>query len=328
MRHRPARGARDEAEPLLQRQIIDLVDDAVDVIAERRPLLFDGMILREHLRRGAAKLGQPKIGRQAEAVHGLDGAELGRSEGLAHFAPGVGEKLQGPLGGHARIELTQGASGKVARIGVDRLAGGRLARVERGKVGMAHVDFAARLEDLRRALKALWDRFDNAHVRGHVLAFVTVAARGRLDEFAILVAQAAGEAVDLGFRNDIERRAFAQAQKPPHAGAELLDFLIREDVAERQHRHAVADLGEFLRRRRADLAIGGVRIGKFGELPLRARCSAGAAHRIRRRKWSAHLAHDSAGRARRSRPLAARALPAPWREWASALSALSSWVSN
>ena len=130
---------------------------------------------------------------------------------------------------------------------------------------MAHVDFAARLEDLRRALKALRDRFDNAHVRGDVLAFVTVAARGRLDEFAILVAQAAGEAVDLGFRNDIERRALAQAQKAPHAGAELLGFLIREDVAERQHRHAVADLGEFLRRRRADLAIGGVRIGKFGE---------------------------------------------------------------
>ena len=247
-------------------EIVDLVDDAVDVVAERRPLLFDGMILREHLRRGAAKLGQPKIGRQAEATHGLDGAELGRSEGLAHFAPGVGEKLQGPLGGHARIELTQGARGKVAWIGVDRLAGGGLARVERGEIDMAHVDFAARLEDLRRALKALWDRFDHAHVRGDVLAFVTVAARGRLDEFAILVAQAAGEPVDLRFRNDIERRALAQAQKAPHAGAELLGLLIGEDVAERQHRHAVADLGEFLRRRGADLAIGGVRIDKFGEL--------------------------------------------------------------
>src|SRR3984957_7459796 len=41
VRDRPARGARDEVEPLLQREIIDLVDDAVDVIAERRPLLFD-----------------------------------------------------------------------------------------------------------------------------------------------------------------------------------------------------------------------------------------------------------------------------------------------
>src|ERR1700722_13533625 len=122
------------------------------------------MILREHLRRGAAELGQSEIRWQTEAMHGLDGVELGRSEGLAHFSPGVGEKLQGPLGGHARIELTQGAGGEVAWIGVDRLAGRRLARVERGKVGVAHVDFAARLEDLWRALKALWDRFDHAHV--------------------------------------------------------------------------------------------------------------------------------------------------------------------
>ena len=38
VRDRPARRARDEAEPLLQREIIDLVDDAVDVVAERRPL--------------------------------------------------------------------------------------------------------------------------------------------------------------------------------------------------------------------------------------------------------------------------------------------------
>ena len=38
---RPARTARDEAEPLLQGERIDLVDDAVDVIAERRALRLD-----------------------------------------------------------------------------------------------------------------------------------------------------------------------------------------------------------------------------------------------------------------------------------------------
>ena len=253
VRDRPARRARDEAEPLLQREIIDLVDDAVDVVAERRALFFDRAIVRQHLRGRMAELGQG-IGRQAEAAHRLDGAELGRSERLADFAPGVGEKLQRPLGGHARIELAQRAGGEIARIGVDWLAGGRLARIERGKVGVAHVDFAARLENLGRALEALRDRFHHAHVGGHVLAFVAVAARRRLHEFAILIAQTAGETVDLGFRHDIERRAVAQAQKTPHPGAELLGLLVGEDIAERQHRHAVADLGEFLRRRRADLA--------------------------------------------------------------------------
>ena len=111
----------------------------------------------------------------------------------------------------------------------------------------------------------LRDRFHHSHVGGHVLAFVAIAARRRLDEFAILVAQTAREPVDLRFRNDIERRAVAQAQKAPHAGAELLDLLVGEDIAERQHRHAVADLGEFLRRRSADLAVRRVGVGKFGE---------------------------------------------------------------
>ena len=128
---------------------------------------------------------------------------------------------------------------------------------------MAHVDLAARLEDLGRAFEALRDRFHDAHVRGDVLAFVAVAARRRLDEFAILVAQTAGEPVDLRFRDDIERRAVAQAQKAPHPGAELLDLLVGEDIAERQHRHAVANFGEFLRRRRADLAAQGISAGEL-----------------------------------------------------------------
>ena len=130
-------------------------------------------------------------------------------EGLADFAPGIGEKLERALGRHARIELAQRAGGEIAWIGVDRLARGRLARIERGKIGVAHVDLAARLEHLWRALEALWDRFHHAHIRGHVLAFVAVAARSRLHELAILIAQAAGQPVDLRFRNDIERRAFA-----------------------------------------------------------------------------------------------------------------------
>ena len=128
---------------------------------------------------------------------------------------------------------------------------------------MAHVDFAARLENPGRALQPLRDRLHHARVGGHVLALVAVAAGGRLGEFAILVAQTAGEAVDLGFRNDIERCPLAQAQKAPHPGAELLDLFVGEDIAERQHRHAVADLGEFLRRRRADLAIGGIGASKL-----------------------------------------------------------------
>ena len=206
-----------------------------------------------------------RIGRQAEARHGFDRAELGRGDGLARFAPGIGEKLERPLGGHARIELAQGAGGEIARIGVSRLAGGGLARVERGEVGVAHVDFAPRLEDSRRALKPLGDRLHHARIGGHVLPFIAVAARRRLDELAVLVAQAAREPVDLRFRNDIKRRAFAHAQEPPHPGAEFLDLVVGEDVAERQHRHAMANFREFLRRRRPDLAVQGIGARQLGK---------------------------------------------------------------
>ena len=94
VRDRPARRARDEAEPLLQREIVDLVDDAVDVVAERRPLLLDRVVLREHLRRPSGRAWSAdwsagRSGRMASmAPNWVDG------EGLAHFAPGVGEKLQ------------------------------------------------------------------------------------------------------------------------------------------------------------------------------------------------------------------------------------------
>ena len=61
----PSAGARDEAEPLLQREIVDLVDDAVDVVAERRALRLDGAEMREHLRAEWQSLRQ-RIDRQAE----------------------------------------------------------------------------------------------------------------------------------------------------------------------------------------------------------------------------------------------------------------------
>ena len=49
VRDRPAGRARDEAEPLLERKIVDLVDDAVDVVAERRALSLDRVIVRDQL---------------------------------------------------------------------------------------------------------------------------------------------------------------------------------------------------------------------------------------------------------------------------------------
>ena len=51
VRDRPARRARDEAEPLLPVDAVDLVDDAVDVVVERGALLLDLAMERDQLAR-------------------------------------------------------------------------------------------------------------------------------------------------------------------------------------------------------------------------------------------------------------------------------------
>ena len=73
VRDRPAGRARDEAEPLLERKIVDLVDDAVDVVAERRTLSLDRVIVRDQLG-----------GRMASLVSGLVGRPKRR---IASIAP-------------------------------------------------------------------------------------------------------------------------------------------------------------------------------------------------------------------------------------------------
>ncbi len=54
VRERPARRAADHAEPLLQREIVDLVDDAVDVVGQRRAIGGDVAVVGQHLVDAAA----------------------------------------------------------------------------------------------------------------------------------------------------------------------------------------------------------------------------------------------------------------------------------
>ena len=54
VRDRPSRRARDEAEPLLEREIVDLVNDAVDVVAERRALGLDRVVVGDQFGGGMA----------------------------------------------------------------------------------------------------------------------------------------------------------------------------------------------------------------------------------------------------------------------------------
>ncbi len=201
---RPARGGRAEAEAGLQVEAVELVDDAVDVVAERRALGLDQAVVGEHRLGRVAALHQ-RVGREAEGGEAGDGGGLGVGQRLGDLAPGVGEEVQRAGGGDARVELAQRAGGGVPRVGEGAGAGLRLAGVQRREVGVAHVALAADLEDGRGAGEPFGDVGDGAGVRGDVLAGLAVAAGGGDDEAAVLVAQREREAVDLRLGGEGER---------------------------------------------------------------------------------------------------------------------------
>ncbi len=232
VRDGPARGARDEAEALLQVEAVDLVDHAVDVVAEARPVEADLVVVGEDLVDIPADLHQRVRGDApaGECVHDA-GLRFGR-QGTGG-PPGVAEEAQGTLRRDRRIELAQRACGGVARVREDLGAGRRLFGVEALEVLVPEIDFAADLDEVRHAaaFQAMRDFLDGAHVGGDVFAFLAVAARGGLDQGAVLVGDRYGEAIDLGFRRHFERGLACEAQKAANALQEFRDVLVREGVA-------------------------------------------------------------------------------------------------
>src|SRR5712671_6861738 len=102
VRDRPARRPRHEAEPLLPVDAIDLVDDAVDVVVEMRPLGFDLAMESEQLFDGIAKLGE-RIGPEAAALEPFDHFGLGIFRHLADLPPAIGKEAERPRGGDPGI---------------------------------------------------------------------------------------------------------------------------------------------------------------------------------------------------------------------------------
>ncbi len=152
----PTRRARDEAKAVLQIEAIDLVDDAVDVVAELGALLTDAVVVGDH-RLGRCDGLHQRVDGQAPTAEGGDDAGLRIGRQLADLTPGVGEKLQRARRGNAGVKLAQRAGGSVARVGEYLGAGGGLRFVQLREVGVAVVDLAAHFHD-----------------RGHVLALQLV----------------------------------------------------------------------------------------------------------------------------------------------------------
>ena len=246
VRNSPARIARDEAEPLLPVEAIDFVDHPVDVVIERAALRLDVVMKDEHRISRVAHLHQ-RVGLEAMRREPLDHPGLGRRGQLAHLAPAVGEKAERPRRGDGGIELAQRAGGRVARVGEHLPAFRLLPLVERQEGLLGHVDLAAHLADLGDVAspKLLRHVFKRADIGGDVFALGAVAARGRGDELAGLIAQRHREPVDLRFGAEIDPLVVAELEEAPDAADEIQHILFGKCVVERQHRHRVPNFLEF-----------------------------------------------------------------------------------
>ena len=265
--NRPARAARAEAEARLQRQRVDLVDDAVDIVVEAGALLFDRRMDGKRFLDAGAQLHQPVDGK-APFAERLDHAHLRVGRHVAHLAPRIGEEPQRPRGGDLWILLTQRPGRGIARVDVERLALLRLNLVELGEVLLAEIDLAAHLDDRRHAFRQrVRNILDGADVGGDVLTADTVAPGDAEHQLARLVAQRHRQAVDLGLGGERDRLVLVAAEEAEHLGDEIAHVLVGEGVLQRQHRNGVADGGELPRRRNTDplrRAVGPFQGGKAG----------------------------------------------------------------
>ena len=189
VRDRPARAARDKAEPLLQVEAVDLVDHAVDVVAQGRALQAGLAVVGEQLI-GVAAARHARVHRQAPAPVGLAHAGLGVGGQARSVAPGVGEEAERAGGGDGRVELAQRAGGRIARIGEDPFAGRRLGLVQLTEIVVAEIDLAANIDRFGHVLagEAMRNVLDGHDVGGDVLALGAVAPGCGLDEPPAVVA--------------------------------------------------------------------------------------------------------------------------------------------
>ncbi len=230
VRDRPARRAGAEAQAILQRQVVHLVDDTVDIVVEAGALLLDRAIDGERIVHAGAALHQ-RIDRETPFLEGRDHAHLRIGGHRAHLAPGVGEEAQRARGGDLGIFLAERARGGVARIDVKLLARFRLLAVQRREILLAEVDLAAHLDHRRRALRQRrGDVLHGADVGGDILAGLAVAARRAENQLAALVAERHGEAIDLGLRGERDRLFARATEEAEHLLDEIAHVVVGKSV--------------------------------------------------------------------------------------------------
>ena len=264
MGQRKARRARDKAQIFLLIQAVHLVDHAVDLVGQALALGADAA--EEIQQPGRARdHGALLAHRQAQFLIPVQQRRM-RSRHLGTFqhADAIGEEAQRTLGGNARIQLAQAAGSGIAGVGEFLLAGIALTLVQTGEIALVHQHFPAHVDHLRHlfAMQAQGNGAHGADVGGDVFAGRTVAPRGRLDQHAVFVTQADGQAVELQFGGIAH---FLQAFQPvAHPLIEGFDIFIGKAIAQRQHRDFMAHRLELRQGACPHTLCGGVGGEQFG----------------------------------------------------------------
>jgi hypothetical protein len=260
-RDRPPRIATDHAQAPLQRELVDLDHDAVDLELERAPALFPGLALSHHLVLGKELL---DVGMDREAVGPEPLQRLPvRRQGQTLGDPDlVAPQRQGTVRGQLGIELADCARGRVAGVHERREAGFGAPLVQGREVWQRHVDLAAHLEQRWRRVhvQPQRDRSDRAQVVGDVLPDFPIAAGGSAFEYAVAIEQRDGQAIDLGLGHEFEVGGLDPLSGQVvahslHPGPELLG---RAGVGQGEHRLGVAHLDQVADRFAAHALGGGV----------------------------------------------------------------------
>ena len=160
----------------------------------------------------------------------------------------------------------------------------------------------------REPLRDLLDRLD---VGGDVLAFRAVAARRRLDEPAVLVAQRNRQPVDLRLGRECDGASSARPRKRRMRATKSLTSSFAEGIAERQHRTRGGAPCRNHRPARHRPSATDCPPGSARESAPRSLHCASARHRSRRPRFPEHRSGNRARRDGRSRRQATRVRRAP-----------------
>ncbi len=151
-------------------------------------MAFDHRIMGQHFVGAIAKGGQ-RIGGKSEPVQAVDRLHLAVCQWRGQVAPRIGKKFQRPRFGDVRVKLAQGSGGCVSGVGKWFAASRALPVVQRRKICMAHIDFAAHLDHVRRIRDLVGNIGNGPGIGRHVFARLTVATRCRLNKYAAFIPQ-------------------------------------------------------------------------------------------------------------------------------------------